>query len=94
MRSFLFAVAGILVASAASAQTLTVSPIPDDAENRFCYYAGVTYSENGIITIDVPFRRESPQALQKRELVCTRDGETGVMKWVAIDIERQGLSNN
>jgi hypothetical protein len=87
---------GCLVAglSSAAAETLSVSPIPDDAEGRFCYYAGLAYSEAASITLDVPNRRDSTTATQKREFTCSRDEGKDNLIWVEIDIERRGLSGN
>ncbi|MBE1282203.1 MAG: hypothetical protein GJ676_02725 [Rhodobacteraceae bacterium] len=41
------------VAQAATAQQsfLTASPIPDDAETRFCYYDGLAHSKGSVIAI-------------------------------------------
>ena len=33
-----------------------VSPIPSDAQARFCYYAGLAYSPNSYLAIIVPLR--------------------------------------
>ncbi len=94
MRSVLVVPFCLVCAVGASAETLSVSPIPDDAEARFCYYAGLAYSEDASLTIDVPNRREGTEAVQKRELRGTRQDDSTSLKWVAIDIERQGLTNN
>ncbi len=88
--SLLFA----MCAGGASADTLSVSPIPDGAEERFCYYAGLAYSEDASLTLDVPERRQGTDALQKREFICVRNDNTGNLTWVGIDVERQGLSGN
>lgn len=87
-------VAAALTTTSASADTLTVSPIPDGAEQRFCYYAGLAYSEDSSVTVDVPERRQGTDAVQKREFVCRRDDASNNLKWVGIDVERQGLSGN
>ena len=81
-------------ASVAAAQTLSVSPIPDGVEGRFCYYAGLAYSESASLTLDVPNRREGTEATQAREFLCSRDEESGSLIWVGIDIERRGLTGN
>ncbi len=94
MRSVLVVPFFVVCSVGASAETLTVSPIPEDAETRFCYYAGLAYSEASSITVDVPNRRQGTEAVQKREFICTRPDDSSSLKWVAIDIERQGLTNN
>jgi len=94
LRSIFYATVCAVAGTAASAQTLSVSPIPDDAESRFCYYAGLVYSEDANLTLDVPNRRQGEEAVQKRAFICTKDAASGSMKWVGIDVERQGLSGN
>ncbi|MEM6577289.1 MAG: hypothetical protein AAF678_02250, partial [Pseudomonadota bacterium] len=59
-----------------------------------CYYAGLAYSEDSAITMDIPDRRQGTEALQKRLFVCTRPDGSETLKWVGIDIERQSLSGN
>ena len=73
-------------------QTLSVSPIPDDAEQRFCYYAGLAYSLDASMTLAVPDRRQGSTATQQRQFVCSQ-GEDRLV-WVGIDVERAGLSGN
>lgn len=90
----LLSTAFAICATGAFAETLTVSPIPDDAEARFCYYAGLAYSEDASITLEVPDRRQGTEAIQKRLYVCTRSDGAENLKWVGVDIERQGLSGN
>ncbi|MEM8630795.1 MAG: hypothetical protein AAGF74_06145 [Pseudomonadota bacterium] len=68
--------AGVGPASAQDGAMLLASPIPDGAEDRFCYYEGLAYSENAMVIIDVPFRRDSPSSTQKRLLQCV-SGESG-----------------
>lgn len=53
MKTLLFLSMLPLLAGAAQAQStlLTASPIPDDAERRFCYYAGLAYSVDSYILI-------------------------------------------
>ena len=93
MRSF-FILPAVLLCSGAWAETLTVSPIPDNAEERFCYHAGLAYSESSSITLDVPNRRDGTEAVQKREFLCTRDESSNNLVWVGVDLERSGLQNN
>ncbi len=81
-------------AASASAETLSVSPIPDGVESRFCYYAGLAYSESASLTLNVPLRREATDASQLREFVCSRDDASGNLVWVGVDLERRGLSGN
>ncbi|MEM6577634.1 MAG: hypothetical protein AAF678_04015, partial [Pseudomonadota bacterium] len=65
MQSKALAAIFAICATGAYSQTLSVSPIPDDAEARFCYYAGLAYSEDSAITMDIPDRRQGTEALQK-----------------------------
>jgi hypothetical protein len=78
--------------SAALAQStvLSVSPIPDDAEKRFCYYEGLAFSSQSLLTVDVPFRRESAEATQKRLLKCVVS-EEGDLFWQEFDLERTSI---
>jgi len=95
MKSVLALLATTLIAmsgSAALAQSslLSVSPIPDDAEKRFCYYEGLAYSSQSLLTVDVPFRRESAEATQKRLLKCVVS-EEGDFFWQEFDLERTSI---
>ena len=80
---------------AQDAMTTFASPIPDGAETRFCYHAGLAYSENALVTIDIPFRRESPTAVQKRLLRCVQSDSGENLVWVVTSEERTpGESGN
>ena len=76
-----------VTAGSALAQTapavITTPPAPEGV----CYYAGLAYSPEALLTVEVPFRRESPQATQKRLLKCAalEDGET--LGWVVFTLE-------
>lgn len=60
---------------------VTMAPVPAD-QTQVCFYAGLTYSKHAVLTVDVPLRRESPQATQKRLLICdTLEGED-TLGWV------------
>lgn len=70
-----------LMASAQS-QTLSVSPIPDDAENRFCYYAGLAYSIQSYIVISGRNTvTNTSNDIQERLLECI-SADDGSLKWV------------
>ena len=95
MKSVLVLLAATLIGtsgSAAFAQSsmISVSPIPDDAEKRFCYYEGLAYSSQSLLTVDVPFRRESATATQKRLLRCVVS-EEGDHFWQEFDLERTSI---
>lgn len=42
---------GLALPAGAQTTLLTASPIPDDAEKRFCYYGGLAYSVNAYILV-------------------------------------------
>jgi hypothetical protein len=95
MKSVLTLFAATLIgasSSAALAQStmLSVSPIPDDAQKRFCYYEGLAYSSQSLLTVDVPFRRESAEATQKRLMKCVVS-EEGDLFWQEFDLERTSI---
>ena len=77
-------------ATLAQTTMLSVSPIPDDAEKRFCYYGGLAYSSQALLTVDVPFRRDSAEATQKRLLKCVVSDEGGFF-WQQFDLERTSI---
>lgn len=79
------------VAGAQNSSVLSVSPIPDEAEERFCYYAGLAYSPMALLTVEVPFRRESPSATQKRLMRCEMGDEDDGLVWRDFDIEQGNL---
>ncbi len=90
LKSVFFALACILSFSGANAQgqSLVASPIPDDAEHRFCYYADLSYSLNSLILLtgsnEVTIVSEEKQQ-QLLECVITDDG---IYKWVATSSPR------
>jgi hypothetical protein len=48
---------GLALAQQESAMVLPgVSPIPSDAHQKFCYYAGQAYSPNSYLAVSVPTR--------------------------------------
>lgn len=95
LRQIVLPALGVLLSTGlASAEMLSVSPIPDSAEARFCYYAGLAYSESASLTVQVPDRRQGTEALQQRAFICVRDDASGNLIWQGIDVERQGLSGN
>ena len=95
MKFLLALIAAALVGTSGSATLaqstmLSVSPIPDDAEKRFCYYDGLAYSSQSLLTVDVPFRRDSAEATQKRLLKCVVS-EEGDLFWQEFDLERTSI---
>ena len=83
LRLGLCAAALSLSAGAGLAQDSTLvvgSPIPADAEKRFCYYAGRAYSRLAYITVG---NASSERRLdnENRLLQCVRDNATGELVW-------------
>ena len=78
------------VASGAMAQT-SPAVILSAPVDGFCYYAGLAYSKNALVTVDVPNRRQDPTALQKRLSRCVED-DAGKMAWEEYDLEKAGLN--
>ena len=65
----------------AQSQVVTASPIPDNAETRFCYYAGNAYSENAfILLVGRNTVTSSTQTQEERLLRCYRE-EDGRLTW-------------
>ncbi|MHA3977277.1 hypothetical protein ACW9UR_06275 [Halovulum sp. GXIMD14794] len=78
-------IAGLLTAGALGAQTtpeiIGPSPIPDDAEGRFCYYAGLAYSEKAYILLTGPTEEvEGSARTAQRLLECIMEGDR--MRWI------------
>ena len=71
-----------------------LSAVPG-AENAgsFCFYAGLAYSQNALLTVDVPMRRDSPQAVQKRLMRCETQDGSPTMIWVDFNIEQGARAN-
>lgn len=66
----------------AQSQTLSVSPIPDDVENRFCYYAGLAYSKQSYIIITGSNSVTSTSSeVQERLLECVESDDES-LHWV------------
>lgn len=93
-----FSVLALCLAPTAYAQSgstlLVTPPASSDGPRDYCLYAGLAYSQDALLTVDVPYRRESPQAVQKRLLKCTlaEDGEN--LRWEDFDIENRGTQGN
>ena len=71
-----------LAASSALAQSmqLSTSPIPDNAEMRFCYYEGLAYSENSYIVLTGSNTvTDTTRNVEERLLRCIKrdDGRLG-----------------
>ena len=74
--------ASLALTAPAQSQTLSVSPIPDGVENRFCYYAGLAYSPQSyiIITGNNSVTATSSE-IQERLLECVA-ADDGSLHWV------------
>ena len=72
----------LLATQAPAQQTLSLaSPIPDGAENRFCYYRGLTYSENAfIVVLGDNTVTNTISTRQERLLRCHREDD-GSLTW-------------
>ena len=58
--------------------------VPPGGANHFCYYNGLAYSENALLTIEVTHRRESPVATQKAMLECRQSENAETLVWVRV----------
>lgn len=57
------------------------SPIPEGAEKRFCYYAGLAYSEESYILLSGPTEEVEGSAVNAQRLLeCINDGDR--MRWI------------
>lgn len=86
-----------LTAPAAAQQNTTLIVSENalvDGKRDYCLYAGLAYSANALLTVDVPYRRESPQSLQKRLMRCTQAADGGGFAWEDFDIEQRGTQGN
>ena len=65
---------------------LGASPLPDQAELRFCYFAGLAYSPGATVTVAAPIRREVVSDRPRVTLRCVADESAGGRhSWRAID---------
>ena len=83
------AMAAPTIATAQSSPAL-IAGAPAPQPGDFCYYAGLAYSESAMLTIDVPFRRDSPAATQKELLTCVRSEDGQSLVWAGTNLERPG----
>ncbi len=72
----------LLATQAPAQQTLSLaSPIPGGAENRFCYYKGMAYSEDAfVLLVGDNTVTSTVSTVQERLLRCHRDSD-GTLKW-------------
>lgn len=83
MKSFIISFILIAYSASASAQStlFAASPIPENAEKRFCYYAGLTYSENAFVLITGSNTVTAViQKTEERLLRCHKDDD-GILSW-------------
>ncbi|MDX2485545.1 MAG: hypothetical protein QNK42_18015 [Pseudodonghicola sp.] len=83
---------GIAVCAAQGARAespvpaLSASPLPPHAELRFCYYAGLAYSEGAVIVVEAPNRREVVADRPRKGFLCISDSASqGRHFWQEID---------
>ena len=82
-------------AAAQESALIVASPIPAEAEKRFCYYEGRAYSRQAYITVGA----QSAQRLsnENRLLQCVRDDASGDLVWAVRNqvqaVPLQGGSN-
>jgi len=83
MRKLMMSLIIMTCAAPAMAQStlLAASPVPENAEKRFCYYAGLTYSENAFILMTGSNTvTETTRNTEERLLRCHK-GDDGVLSW-------------
>ncbi len=87
MKTIISAIIGACIATSSFAESriFAGSPIPDNAENRFCYFAGLAYSENAFILLtgtNPANLNVSQAASSTRERLqrCVR-GDDGNLSW-------------
>jgi hypothetical protein len=74
----------------AQSQTLSVSPIPDGVESRFCYYAGLAYSPQSYILVTGSNSvTTTSNEVQERLLQCVASDD-GPLHWVGRSKVRNG----
>lgn len=65
---------------------LGASPLPDQVENRFCYFSGLAYSPGSLISVEVPVRREVVTDRPRKALRCVSDDSSqGRFYWHELD---------
>ncbi len=76
-----------VAAGAASGQTVNtvMQGAPAVTARDVCFYGGLAYSENAVLTVEVPLRKESPQALQKHLLLCGKIEGSDRLGWISLD---------
>jgi len=84
--------APVSVGAQSAPALITTVPAANAAD--FCYYAGLPYSRNALLSVDVPLRRESPQAVQKQLLTCKEDKSGNGLSWATTDLTRPTLGSN
>ncbi|SHI70656.1 hypothetical protein SAMN05444000_102280 [Shimia gijangensis] len=83
MKYALLSAAFIISATIVEAQSgvLVASPIPDNAEQRFCYYSGLAYSADAYVLLTGNNTvTETVRDVEERLLRCKKDDD-GLMRW-------------
>lgn len=72
----------LLASQGAAQQTLSLaSPIPDDAEIRFCYYQGMAYSMDSFIVVTGDNTVTPTVSTREERLLRCVQSEAGPMHW-------------
>lgn len=87
-----------LVAGALRAEPpvpLGASPLPDRAEQRFCFFSGLAYSAGAVVTVEVPVRPEVVTDRPRKQLRCVADKTSqGMFYWRELDPDEGDIFRN
>lgn len=64
-----------------------ISLLAQPVTSEVCYFGGLAYSENALLVIEVPNRRDSPQSTQKALLECALNEQGDKVTWRRLDAE-------
>lgn len=83
MRYIITALALALMSKGAIAQStfLSASPVPDDAEKRFCYYEGLAYSQSSFIVLAGSNQTTESSGNREEALLQCVKGDDGTLVW-------------
>lgn len=65
----------------------SISILAQPMANEACFFGGLAYSENALLVIDIPNRRDSPQSTQKALLECALNEQGDKLSWRRLDAE-------
>ncbi len=83
MKKFILSFVLVTFSTPAMAQSalMAASPIPENAEKRFCYYAGLAYSVDAFVLMTGNNTVTNTTRKSEERLLRCHKGDDGILSW-------------